>query len=425
MEILLTGLGLSPLFAARPLLSLVTGAFTLGVVLTLRQDEAPRFGSVLLALAALALAAVVEMALKSARRRVEGLLDTAGPLFSLIDRAVAVGAGVLLTGMLLGTWGASFLRQWFSGAVEPGTLPTHLAGLPVQGLILGAVGLSIGGFHWGRERLSGTLSFLPWSAEPSIRRLYRLLEMAVCGAGAIAAVVWPGFAAVLFAVCATTTAVSLALLRGFDARQRTVCDTCGVKVHRCAQHCPSCTRERVPSRLGLFGRARAKQVEDLAAHRLQLLGARRCHRCAEPFGFQGTSDACGHCGTPVFPDAELLARFLTYADKRYLALVPVLALLGLVPLLGTLLGLWLYGVSPAGALGAYARWQHRVSSQMLRELAMLGMVVLQPLPVVGAALVPALVGVLHAQSRLAVRIRPEARAEEAAPAAAPALQAAG
>jgi hypothetical protein len=113
----------------------------------------------------------------------------------------------------------------------------------------------------------------------------------------------------------------------------------------------------------------------------------------------------------VFSDAAELKQFVAYTDKRWLALVPVLALLGVVPLLGTILGLWLYEVSPAGALGAFARWQGRASSQVLRRLGLLGIAVLQPLPMVGAVVVPVWVGVLHAQRRRAVRAGLKAVAE--------------
>ncbi|MFP2934692.1 hypothetical protein ACLESO_58210, partial [Pyxidicoccus sp. 3LG] len=149
----------------------------------------------------------------------------------------------------------------------------------------------------------------------------------------------------------------------------------------------------------------------LAAHRLRLLGALRCGRCAQPLNLQGPSSTCRRCGAPAFPDAAALDQFVSYADRRWLALVPVLALLGLVPFLGALMGLWLYRVSPAGALGAYARWQDQVSSQLLRQLGLLAIVVLQPLPLVGAGVVPVLVGVLHAQSRRSVRVGMESLAQ--------------
>jgi ferredoxin len=251
------------------------------------------------------------------------------------------------------------------------------------------------------------LSAFPWSAQSSVRRLYGLLEVTVCWVGAAAAVLWPTVGAVLFGVCAVTSVTLFSLLRGFEERQRTACAACGTKVHRCAQHCPSCAAERVPSRLGMFGRALEKQVEELATHRLQLLGVLRCSRCAEPL-LQGASGACRRCATPVFPDTAALKRFVSYADKRWWALVPVLALLGTVPVLGAIIGLWLYRLSPAGSLGAFARWRNRVSVKLLMDLALQGLAVLQPLPLVGAAILPALVGLLHAQNRRAVLARTEA-----------------
>ncbi|MFP2929568.1 hypothetical protein ACLESO_31090, partial [Pyxidicoccus sp. 3LG] len=294
MELLLTGLGLSPLFAARPLLSLVSGWVMLGVMLCFQQKRMPALGNVLLAVACLVLAAVVDGALKAARRKVDGnvffalasllvevalkavrrkveeLGDHARALISMADRILATVLGVSFTAMMFGHWGQQWVRHFFAdaGAEVPGALhPATVSGW-TDVLVLGAVGLSIWSFAWSRERLSAILAFLPWSAEPNILRLYGLLESAVCMAGVALAMLWPVAGAVLFAVCATACAVAGVVLRGFEERQKTACEACGAKVHRCARYCPSCSAERVPSRLGLFGRARARQVEDLAAHRL-------------------------------------------------------------------------------------------------------------------------------------------------------------
>lgn len=340
----------------------------------------------------------METALKFVRGRVEALGEPVRAFLSSVDRILATVLGVSFTAMMLGHWGQGVMQDLLGDGVSR----TELGGGLKDALVLGAVGLSIWGFSFIRERLSATMGFLPWSAEPNILRLYGLLEGGLCMVGVGVAMVWPTAGAVLFAVFATSSVAALAVLRGFEERQRTLCDTCGAKVHRCALYCPSCSGARVASRLGLFGRARERKVQDAGAHRLRLLGARRCHRCAEPLEVDGPSSRCRRCDTAAFPDTEALKQFLSYADKRWLALVPVLALLGLVPLLGAILGLWLFRVSPAGALGAYARSRDQVSSGLLRQLGLLGIAVLQPLPLVGAAVVPALVGVLYAQSRLAL-----------------------
>ena len=60
----------------------------------------------------------------------------------------------------------------------------------------------------------------------------------------------------------------------------------------------------------------------------------------------------------------------------------------------------------------------------LRQLGLLAIVMLQPLPLVGAAVVPLLVGVLHAQSRRAVRVGVKSLAQ-ATKDEAPALAATG
>ncbi len=426
MEIMLTGLGLSPLFAVRPLLTLVLGGIMLGVLQHSQQGKVPTLANLLFAVGALALAVVGEPALKTARGMLEELADHLQYLLTLAQRLIATLMGTAFTALMLGYWGQELVQNLFadSGTLRTSALLPALAGLSTGSGILGAVGLSIWGFDCIRVRVSASVATFPWSVEPTIDRVYGVLELALCVLGAVAAMLWPFLGAVLFVVCASTGGTTFLLLRDFEARQRTACAACGVKVHRCAQHCPSCAAERVPSRLGLLGRAMEKPAEDLVVHRLQLLGARRCPRCAEPLSVQAQSSACRGCATPAFADAAEREQFVTYADKRWLALVPVLALLGVVPVLGAILGLWLYQVSPAGALGAFARWQDRAGSQVLRRLGLLGIALFQPIPMVGAVVVPVWVGVLHAQNRRAVRAAPKAVAT-VGEAQAPVLRAAG
>jgi Zn finger protein HypA/HybF involved in hydrogenase expression len=426
MEILLTGLGLSPLFAVRPLLTLVLGGIMLRMLQYTQQDKALTTQHVLLGLGALVLAVVGEPLVKTARGMVEELADHIQNVLNIVQRILATLMGTAFTALMLGYWGQHLVQDLFAdaGTLRSSALLPALAGLSTGSVILGAVGLSIWGFDCIRVRISASLAFFPWSVEPNVDRVYGVLEMALCVLGVFAAMVWPFLGGVTFVVCASVGGTTFLLLRDFEERQRTACAACGLKVHRCALYCPSCSAERVPVRLGLLGRALGKKAEDLVVHRLQLLGARRCPRCAEPLSVQAHSAACPRCATPAFADSAEREQFVRYADKRWLALVPVLAMLGVVPLLGAILGLWLYQVSPAGALGAFARWQDRAGSQVLRRLGFLALAVFQPIPMVGAVVVPLWVGLLHAQSRRAVRAAPKAVAQVGA-SEAPALSAVG
>jgi hypothetical protein len=152
-----------------------------------------------------------------------------------------------------------------------------------------------------------------------------------------------------------------------------------------------------------FGRASKRPVADPEAHALFLLGARRCPLCAEAMVLKGPATTCRKCAAPAFSDAAELARFVSWADRSWLALVPVLALLGLVPLVSALLGLWAYRLSAAGTLAAYGPWQARLSSQFLRAAGIVAVSFLLPIPPVGALLVPLFIGLLHAHARRAVQ----------------------
>jgi hypothetical protein len=88
-------------------------------------------------------------------------------------------------------------------------------------------------------------------------------------------------------------------------------------------------------------------------------------------------------------------------EARLAALVPALAVLGLVPVLGIGAGLVLYKLAPAGTLGASVRWRERLGTRLLRTAAVLALLFIQPLPIVGAFAVPGLIVLLHLATRRA------------------------
>ena len=81
--------------------------------------------------------------------------------------------------------------------------------------------------------------------------------------------------------------------------------------------------------------------------------------------------------------------------------MPIFAALALVPGLGLVLALLLYKLAPSGALGGYVRWHLSLGTRFIRGAALLGLGLLQPVPLVGALAAAALIAVLQLWTRRA------------------------
>lgn len=82
-------------------------------------------------------------------------------------------------------------------------------------------------------------------------------------------------------------------------------------------------------------------------------------------------------------------------------MVPVFALLGLIPILGLGLALLVYRVGPGAALVGFASWRDRLGVRALRGATVFVLALLQPVPVLGAAAVLTLVAAQQAWARRA------------------------
>ncbi len=94
------------------------------------------------------------------------------------------------------------------------------------------------------------------------------------------------------------------------------------------------------------------------------------------------------------------------ADARVLAMAPVFGALGLIPVAGLGLALFLYRVGPGGALSGYTTVQERLGVRAMKWLALAGLALLQPVPLVGVGAVLAMVVIQQVWNRRAFLAAP-------------------
>ena len=251
-----------------------------------------------------------------------------------------------------------------------------------------------------RVRMRSLFSLLPLSDMGGLGRALFFAEVGWTVLGLVLAVAFPWVGVVLAAVAFGALVAAVLILRRVTEGGRAPCATCGKSLHLGASTCPACHVARTPSKLGLLGRVLEGAPPDAAVHRLQLLSARRCPTCAERLGRDGR-EPCSSCGQRPFASETEARAFVRYVDTRVAALMPIFAALALVPGLGLVLALLLYKLAPSGALGGYVRWHLSLGTRFIRGAALLGLGLLQPVPLVGALAAAALIAVLQLWTRRA------------------------
>jgi hypothetical protein len=169
------------------------------------------------------------------------------------------------------------------------------------------------------------------------------------------------------------------------------CGQCSRPIPATAPFCAGCgTAQPAARQGGLFGLPLARPLRDLAAQQFALITVRRCPRCATRLPQRTISQSCPGCTTRTFADAAAVQGYLTRLDRRLPWVVLGCLLCGLVPLFGLIPGLMLYRIGLISALSSYIGDGRgclvRTAINLLNAL----LVMLQPLPVIGAVTLPLL-----------------------------------
>jgi hypothetical protein len=191
------------------------------------------------------------------------------------------------------------------------------------------------------------------------------------------------------------TAATLVTIRWyFDRRERLSmidCAHCGTKMHPTAPACPSCRQAQAqPRKVGLFGQPKDELVTDPAAHRLELIGRKRCPVCATRLKERAVRQACTGCGTVTFADMSAINVYMRSLQARLPHTLLICFVCGLVPVIGVIPGIAYYRLSLVASLKGYVPRTIGCLTRWGIRLAGLVLLALQPIPVLGALTLPAM-----------------------------------
>ncbi|NCC33034.1 MAG: hypothetical protein EOM24_13620 [Chloroflexia bacterium] len=207
--------------------------------------------------------------------------------------------------------------------------------------------------------------------------LLRLLSFAEGGWTITVALVVIFLPLIALAVTALTLLGLFLVRRWFERRtERTKvpCAHCQTPIFPTALFCAHCRQANEhPRQVGVFGQARNTLALDRTAHRLQLIGRKRCPVCATHLPAKSVRQSCPSCHTVTFNDISAANVFLRSLDQKLPLTLVICGLLGFVPLLGLVPGIIYYRVSLIASLRAYiptsigcfTRWGLRSAATLL------------------------------------------------------------
>lgn len=394
MEAIAVCLGLVPFIAGRTTLAvgLVALWYLQGSV---RAEGRLTLASALSALPVAVVIVAVGYAADLAHRQLGHIFESTPETRRRGDQVLTLLAAVVVTNLVLpeteSTTAAAF-------AAPPAFLA---AGFGDRAPVFLAVGVLAVVFSTLRSRISEAFDLIPLSSEGGLSRALFWAEAAWTVVGLAIAIAFPVLGVVMAVGMLLTLLTLLWLVRRLSRGSRGPCPACGKSVNLAASVCPGCSGALEPRALGAFGRVLPGGPTDPQRHKLALLSGQCCPRCAERLTSKDGTVTCGACGQTPFRDPAEARAFVRHVDARVAAMTPIYAALGLVPILGLAVSLVLYRLSPAGALSNYVSWHQRLAPRLLRGLAVMGLGLVQPVPVLGAGATVAVIGATQVWTRKA------------------------
>lgn len=230
--------------------------------------------------------------------------------------------------------------------------------------------------------------------EAGLGRLLSWLEDLWSVFGVLWLLVYPLAAGLLLSALSAALALWRWRAQRREARNRAGCPGCGALVHRSAMHCPGCGAEQAaPRAVGWLGTA-TERPADRARLPARLLEMHRCPRCAARLARREVSQTCVDCGRQIFADEASRRDYAACIAMR----LPGVLLLGgafsLIPVVGLIPGMLLVRLKLVAPFGRYLPASSRLVGKFALRLVFLVLVVLQVVPLLGAAAVPTM-ALLH------------------------------
>ena len=174
-----------------------------------------------------------------------------------------------------------------------------------------------------------------------------------------------------------------------EERAKVPCAGCRTPIRPHATRCHVCQREvESPRAVGVFGQAKERAADDRARHAFNLVARKRCPVCASRLTQCAVQQACPTCAKVTFASPAEFERYLDVLAARLPRTLLVSLGLGAIPLLGVIPGVIYYRLNLVAGLRGYIPPLRGCTTRWVVRLIHLVVIVLQPIPVLGALVLP-------------------------------------
>jgi len=223
----------------------------------------------------------------------------------------------------------------------------------------------------------GLLSLLAW-----VENSWAIL-------GILFLLLFPIAALVLSAL--TTLGIWLARRRAEEREQRSKvpCEGCAALIFPHASTCHACGRALdAPRAVGVFGQPKDAPDPDRERHAFQLVSRKRCPRCATRLSKRTVRQACPICAKMTFQSGAEFEEYLRVIRARLPRTLLVSLGLGAIPILGVIPGVIYYRLNLVAGLRGYIPPLRGCTTKWVVRLIHFGVIALQPIPILGALVLP-------------------------------------
>lgn len=209
--------------------------------------------------------------------------------------------------------------------------------------------------------------------------------------GILFLVVLPIVAVVLSALTALALYLVKRAAEKRELRSKIPCASCGAPVF---PHALSCAKCRVllaaPRAVGVFGQPKARADDDIASHGFALVARKRCPACATPLPKRALQQACVECGTITFESRVEFDDYCCALRARLPRTLLICFAFSAIPVVGIIPGVIYYRLALVSGLRGYIPPLRGCLARVAVRLVRWGLIAFQPIPFVGALIVPAM-----------------------------------
>jgi Zn finger protein HypA/HybF involved in hydrogenase expression len=405
IESVLYSLASIPLFAARPFLAAFLTAVLarwgvdmpfIGdsrVIIALHHSPA-WFQSWACILSLLALAAAEYWATKDPD--VRGFMED-------LDSWIKSGVSLLVTLALIEKEDAALIQKLQS------------QGLAVADLWAGVVAVGTWITAWMRRGALALIYEIDDDDDIGLASVIGWTESAFTLIGVLFLIVFPILSLVLAGLTALGLFVAQAWVRRREERRKQPCERCAAPVYPHALRCPLCRHpQAAPRAVGVFGQPRAHACEDRQAQVWQLLARKRCPDCAARLKERAVQQSCKSCGTVSFATRREFEAYADAIDARLPRTLLVCALFSAIPVVGVIPGVIYYRLNLVTAFRGYLPPLTGCLTRFYVRVLHWGLLLFQPIPLVGAVILPLMCWSTHMLYRRALKNEVQTRLAEPA-----------